>query len=102
MIIYHIVRSADWDRWKNKSYYEAESLETEGFIHCSFEDQLTGVIERYYNGEPVLVILSIDPSLLVSKLVSELSTNSEMYPHIYGPINRDAVIEVRTIPHAAA
>lgn len=98
MFIYHIVTPAVWESVKAGSSYSPASLETEGFIHCSYDHQLDGVIGRYYAGEPVLIILTIDPTKLTSKLVAEPSTGGEEYPHIYGPINLDAVVEtaVRT------
>ncbi|MDI1242390.1 MAG: DUF952 domain-containing protein [bacterium] len=96
MFIYHIVLPEIWERAKHNSTYAAESLESEGFIHCSYEDQLDGVIGRYYSDAPDLVILKLDVNKLTSKLVSEPSTGGEVYPHIYGPINLDAVVEVRT------
>ena len=97
MNIYHVVLPEVWDEWKDRSYYEAPSLESEGFIHCSFEDQLAGVLKRYYSGVQRVVILTIDSTKLHSKLVAEPSTNDEMYPHIYGPINLDAVEESKLV-----
>lgn len=98
MFIYHIVLPETWESVKDDPTYSAESLETEGFIHCSYENQLDGVIGRYYADASDLVILEIDPARLESKLISEPSTGGEDYPHIYGPINLDAVIsaEART------
>lgn len=94
MLIYHIVLPETWEAVRDNSFYEAESLSSEGFIHCSYEDQLDGVIERYYSNEGQVVILTIDTNRLTSPLVSEPSANGEPYPHIYGPINLDAVAEV--------
>jgi uncharacterized protein (DUF952 family) len=96
MPIYHIVLPEVWEKFKDSDSYEAESLATEGFIHCSFAEQLEGVLERYYKGAADVLILTLDPERLTSKLVSEPSTNNEIYPHIYGPINLDAVVEVRS------
>lgn len=93
MIVYHIVLPEDWAAF-DTDLYTAKSLETEGFIHCSFADQLDGVIERYYKGVSDLVILEIETDALMSRLVKEPSTNDEIYPHIYGPINRDAIVKV--------
>ena len=95
MYVYHIVRPADWEDWKDKTFYEAASLEPEGFIHCSFEDQVADVIERYYGDADEVIVLKIDTGKLISKLIAEPSTNNELYPHIYGPINLDAVTELR-------
>ena len=93
MFIYHIVLPEMWETVKNNSTYSADSLETEGFIHCSYDHQLDDVIERYYLSAPKLVILKLDVNKLTSKLVSEPSTGGEVYPHIYGPINLDAVAD---------
>lgn len=95
MFIYHIVLPEKWEAVKQNSTYAADSLDSEGFIHCSYDDQLDGVIIRYYSDAPELVILKLDINKLTSKLVSEPSTGGELYPHIYGPINLDAVAEVR-------
>jgi uncharacterized protein (DUF952 family) len=74
--------------------YVARSLETEGFIHCSFEDQLDGVIGRYYADVDEVVVLTIETERLMSRVVNEPSTANEIYPHVYGPINRDAIVDV--------
>lgn len=96
MFIYHIVLPEIWNKVKGNSTYSVASLETEGFIHCSYDHQLDEVIERYYAGATELVILKIDIAKLTSKLVSEPSTGGEIYPHIYGPINLDAVASAET------
>lgn len=93
MNIYHIVLPERWAEFEGKESYEAESLETEGFIHCSYENQLDGVIERYYKDVGRLFILTIDPDKLTSDLVIEESPGGEFFPHIYGPINTSAIIE---------
>lgn len=95
MLIYHIVTPEVWENFKNKDFYEAVSLTAEGFIHCSFADQLEGVLERYYSGAEKVLILEIEPEKLTSELINEPSTNDEIYPHIYGKINREAIVEVR-------
>jgi uncharacterized protein (DUF952 family) len=94
MIIYHIVLPEIWAKFAEKDFYEAESLHTEGFIHCSFAGQIEGVLGRYYKGVEKVLVLTIDSDKLTSKLVNEPSTNNEIYPHIYGQINREAIIEI--------
>ena len=91
MTIYHIVLPEAWAAFDG-DLYEHASLAAEGFIHCSFAEQLDGVIGRYYNGVEKVILLEIDSERLTSKLVKEPSTGGEIYPHIYGPINRDAVV----------
>ncbi len=94
MIIYHIVLPEVWAKFKDKNFYYATSLNTEGFIHCSFAEQIEGVLQRYYQGVGKVLILTIEPEKLTSELVNEPSTNNEIYPHIYGQINREAIIEI--------
>jgi uncharacterized protein (DUF952 family) len=49
MFIYHIVVPEVWESVGGRPFYEAESLATEGFIHCSFAGQLDAVLDRYYS-----------------------------------------------------
>jgi undecaprenyl diphosphate synthase len=94
MKIYHIVMPEDWAAAEGGREYSAASLRDEGFIHCSFEDQLDGVLTRYYSGAGEVVVLEIEPAALSAELVEEPSTNNEVYPHIYGALNLDAVTKV--------
>ncbi|MFL6157047.1 MAG: DUF952 domain-containing protein, partial [Marmoricola sp.] len=74
-------------------------LEQEGFLHASRADQWEGVRQRYYSGvtDP-LVLLVIDTARLTSPLVVEEAPGSgERFPHIYGPLNLDAVVETRPV-----
>ena len=106
-LIYHIAFDADWDITKQNGFYEHPSLKEEGFIHCSQEHQLSGVLERYFTGAKDLVKkavqliakdlvkLVIDTEKLTSKLVYDWSpTVQDTFPHIYGVINLYAVVEI--------
>jgi len=94
MFIYHVVLPAVWERFKTKPSYQPDSLATEGFIHCSYASQLEGVLERYYGGVEKVLILTIETDKLLSKLVKEPSTNDELFPHIYGRLNINSVVDV--------
>ncbi len=94
MKIYHIVLPEVWESFKDKEFYKAESLDTEGFIHCSFAEQLEDVLKRYYKGVKEVLILEIETDKLNSKLINEPSTNDEIYPHIYGEVNMDSIVKV--------
>jgi uncharacterized protein (DUF952 family) len=94
-IIYHIATRSDWDHAKQTGFYEHPSLKEEGFIHCSEEQQVAGVLERYFQGKTDLVKLVIDTQKLKSRYVHEWSPSTlDTYPHVYGTINTDAVIDV--------
>lgn len=94
MKIYHIVSPEVWEKFRDESFYEAESLHSEGFIHCSFAEQVEAVLQRYYKNAEKVLLLEIEPEKLASELVSEPSTGGEIYPHIYGQINKDAIIGI--------
>ncbi len=94
-IIYHVTTTEDWNAAKQKGFYEHPSLKDEGFIHCSHDHQLAGVLERYFAGKTGLVKLVIDTDKLTSKFVFDWSPSlADTFPHVYGPINTDAVIDV--------
>ena len=94
MLIYHITLPEDWKKFENESFYEAASLETEGFIHCSYRNQLDDVLRRYYSDAGRVFVLHINAHQLSSPLVAEPSTAREIYPHVYGKINKSAVVEI--------
>ena len=97
-IIYHVTTKEDWNAAKQIGYYEHPSLKDEGFIHCSHEHQLTGVLERYFAGKTGLVKLVIDTDKLSSKFVFDWSPSlADTFPHVYGPVNVDAVIKTEGI-----
>lgn len=94
-IIYHITTNEAWAKAVEQNYYEAPSLIEEGFIHCSTENQVNGVLNRYYKDTPNLLKLVIEISKLTSELKYELAPSvNELFPHIYGPIQIEAVISV--------
>jgi uncharacterized protein (DUF952 family) len=97
-IIYHVTTAAEWELAKQQGSYEAPSLKSEGFIHCSEEDQVQGVLERYFAGKKDLVKLTIDTDKLTSRYVQEWSNGSQdTFPHVYGPINLEAINNVEEI-----
>jgi uncharacterized protein (DUF952 family) len=94
MNFYHITTSQNWDKFQNDNYYEAESLHTEGFIHGSYLEQLDETLRLYYKGVHKVILIEIDPSALTSKLVIEKSRDGKLFPHIYGVINKSAIVKV--------
>src|SRR5882757_6371999 len=97
-IIYHLTTKQEWLQAQPAGQYEAPSLAAEGFIHCSEERQVSGVLERYFQGQTGLLKLSIDTERLTSPLYYDWSPSLEdTFPHIYGAINLDAVVAVEDI-----
>lgn len=93
-LIYHIVPAADWAKQESQSNYRANSLQTEGFIHLSTKDQVAGTLSRYYQNIPDLLLLHVDTDKLVSDLRYELATNHDSFPHLYGPLNKEAIVQI--------
>ena len=94
MIILHICTEKAWQDAQATGGYRADSLVTEGFIHCSAPAQLIDSANRFFAGQSGLVILFIDTDKLQAALKYELAGNGGIFPHIYGPLNLSAVTEV--------
>ena len=92
MIFYHITTAENWAKFADKDFYEAESLKTEGFIHASFDEQLEETLKIHYKGVREVLLLTVDSEKLTSKLIVEKSRNGEDFPHIYGAINKSAIV----------
>ena len=101
-MILHITSRAEWADAQTRGEYIAPSLSTEGFIHCSTETQVLHVANAFYRGRNDLVLLLIDASRLKPELKWEAPagppapgiSESDSFPHIFGPINLTAVASV--------
>ena len=102
-IIYHLAVRAEWEACAaslktQTGEYCSDSLTQEGFIHCSEDEaQMLRVANRLFNGRADLVVLDLNVDTLTSPLKREPSRSGEIYPHIYGPINTDAVVRIRRL-----
>jgi uncharacterized protein (DUF952 family) len=96
-MIYHIATSRDWELHSDQATYVPDAFATEGFIHCSTQAQIPGVLQRYYAGVKDLILLHIDETKLSAVLKYEESTNQELFPHVFGPINKEAIVTVEFI-----
>ena len=93
MLIYHITDQSTWHQANLDGIYVPTNFMREGFIHCSTRDQVLDTAERYYPNDSNLVLLQIDAARLKSDMVEEnLIGGTENFPHIYGPLNLDAVL----------
>jgi uncharacterized protein (DUF952 family) len=97
-MIYHVVTVSNWEIALDAGFYEADSLASEGFIHASKEEQIKGVLERYYLNQTDLLLLHIDETKLTVPLKYELAPSvNEIFPHIYGKLNTNAVVKTTTL-----
>lgn len=92
----HLTTRDAWEEALKTGAYTAPSLKTEGFIHCSLPGQVATVANTWFAGQAGLLLLVIDPTRLKSEVRMEPGTDKpdELFPHIYGLINLEAVIQV--------
>jgi uncharacterized protein (DUF952 family) len=93
-IILHLVEPEAWHAAQEAGEYRAESLDTEQFIHFSEQHQVAGSANRYYKGKNMLLLV-VDTDKLKHELRYEASPRTgELFPHLYGALNLDAVLRV--------
>ena len=97
-MILHIVNKEIWEQVKHSGEYRGDTLESEGFIHCSKPDQVIDVADYVFQGIQGLILLVIDESKVVNEIKYEDPGNGKLYPHIYGPLNIGAVIKTVDFP----
>jgi uncharacterized protein (DUF952 family) len=90
--IYHLCPRSHWTAAQEIGSYTAPSLETEGFIHCSLDHQVEGSLNLHFRGQTDLMLLKIDPTRLSADLRYEPSRQGELFPHLYGALNLEAVV----------
>ncbi|MCY7360831.1 MAG: DUF952 domain-containing protein [Ignavibacteria bacterium] len=94
-MIYHITFKNKWKEALINNSYKTDSLEKEGFIHCSPEDKISDSANKFFKDQCELIILCIDEKKVKSKIIWEdLYETGFNFPHIYGQLNIDSVIQV--------
>lgn len=92
--LYHLVARATWDAEAHEAAaYAPPSLATEGFVHCSYADQVLATAARYYAGRSDLVVLQIDRAKVTAEVRDE-PVRDTRFPHVYGAIEKAAVVAV--------
>ena len=98
-MILHITTRSQWEKAILLGTYYNSSLEEEGFIHCSTQQQILRSASEYYHGQSDLLLLCISSSKVKPPVVYEDSyKKGAAYPHIYGSLNLDAVMHVFDFP----
>ena len=105
MIILHLAPEARWLAWPDGADYLPAEYQHDGFVHCTAGDALLlAVANRYYRQHPGgFVALSIDGARLTAPLRWEAPADglAERFPHVYGAIDRAAIVAVRRAERAA-
>ena len=102
--IYHITEREAWAAAQTAGEYRADSLAAQGFIHASTAAEVIETADLFYRGQDGLVLLCIDATRVTAPIKHEAATSGQhrpdagLFPHIYGPLNLDAVVKVVDFP----
>ncbi len=99
-LTYHLVPHEYYEAQDPQQAYRPEPMSAgrENFIHCTNgADNLAATANRYYTADPRdFIALIIDLARLASPAIYE--DPGRIYPHIYGSLNRDAIVAITSIP----
>ena len=91
--IFHIASAAAWQEAAHRARYEADSLSSEGFIHCSEPHQVIRVANARFRNRRDLVMLQIDTTQVEAPIRFEnLEGGDEPFPHVYGSLPMVAIV----------
>jgi uncharacterized protein (DUF952 family) len=99
-MIYHVANENEWEQAQAAGEYrrstKGRTLEEQGFIHgCAKPIQVDQVANAFYRGDTHLVVLVIDEEKVRSEVRHEAVPGFDTpLPHIYGPLNPEAVVDV--------
>ena len=96
--IFHICSKHAWAKAQEEGEYSGDTLITEGFIHCSTPEQVIEVANNLFKGNSDLMLLVIDENGIAPEVKYEDGGNRKLYPHIYGPLNLNAVVKTVDFP----
>jgi uncharacterized protein (DUF952 family) len=105
-VICHITSRDAWEAAQAGGEFRSPEFDTIGFIHCSTPEQVVLVANAFFRGQSDLVLLVIEPARLQSPVRWEPPHSTErvpafmhgsVFPHVYGPINLDAVVRVEQL-----
>ena len=103
--IYHLAPAKRWADWAEDQAYLPAEYDADGFIHCTAGDELMLQVANtfYRQSSGDFVLLVIDPSRVTVPVKWEQSDDqlATVFPHIYGSINRDAIVDVRQVLRSA-
>ena len=95
MILYKILLPRQWDAFDTSGVLTGSPLDAQsGFVHCSSRAQVAATLGRFFSNESEVVVVGFDSDDFGEQLRWEPAANDELFPHVYGPLLRSAVIEV--------
>jgi uncharacterized protein (DUF952 family) len=96
-MILHVCTTAEWAACHNDPDYAPDAFKREHFIHCCQALQLEGVLQRYFKDQQDLLLLTIDEYIIDSEVRYESGTDGGQFPHVYGRINKNAIVKLEQL-----
>jgi uncharacterized protein (DUF952 family) len=98
-VIYHVCRRDEWEAAGAAARYAGSSQDVaDGFIHFSTAAQVVESVARHRAGQRGLVIIEVDPARVGAGLRWEPSRRGQLFPHVYGGLDRRAVLRIADLP----
>jgi len=100
LVVYRIIGNEEWKVARTAGEYVPERFGDEGFVHLSSAGQVLRPANLLYSGRNDLKLLVIDVDKLEAELRYEPGSHGEeeLFPHLYGHLNVDAVTDVIDFP----
>lgn len=98
-LVYKIVRRGEWEAARRAgAYHGSADDQRDGFIHLSAAHQLQGTVRKHFRGQSDLVLIGFRTNDLGQELRWETSRGNDLFPHLYGPLPAELVVEAHELP----
>jgi uncharacterized protein (DUF952 family) len=96
--IVHALPESDWETVRETGAHRPPSLDAQGFVHCSKPGQIAAVADTNFAGRDDLCLLVLDEDRIDAPVRYEATETASAYPHVYGPLEREWVVEAHEFP----
>jgi len=93
-----MAEKSDWLKQQGAPTYYNPSLETWGFLHCAQIKDAVDAANCYYRGNSNMLLLCIETEKVIPEITWDTSPYGVVFPHIHGPLNQDAIVDVLEFP----
>lgn len=101
-VMYKILPRAEWDAFMAAGLFKGSPIDLQdGYIHFSYQHQLSETARRHFSGQPDLMIVAVETSSLGPILKNEPSRGGDLFPHLYAPLTLTSVLWAKPLPLAA-
>lgn len=98
MVVIINMEKSYYDKIKERSIFGESLICEDGFIHGCFKEQFHLIAPRFKGKEEDYIVMIIDTDRLISEVKLEYSSSLKQdFPHIYGKINKEAVVDVKSL-----